>query len=174
MAKRIPDRLNWAVQVLAVDPADRLLEIGCGTGVAVSLICQKLVSGKIFAVDQSEAMIKKATSANLQHIASGRAAFQTVSLAEAEFGNERFNKIFAVNVNVFWQQPTRELEIIESLLNGQGILYLFYEPPLVSKAGEIVNKLTRVLPDNGFTVIDVLSKDLKPVPVVCVIAEASR
>ena len=37
MAKETPERLIWAVDLLAVEPADRLLEIGCGPGVAVAV-----------------------------------------------------------------------------------------------------------------------------------------
>ena len=38
----VPDRLAWAVETMAIGPADRVLEIGCGRGVAVALICERL------------------------------------------------------------------------------------------------------------------------------------
>lgn len=173
MAKRIPDRLSWAVQTLAVDPADRLLEVGCGAGVAVSLICEKLVGGKIVAIDRSEAMIKKAQHANRQSVNTGKSIFQTTSLAEADFGTERFNKIFAVNVNVFWQQPARELRLIKTILEPEGSVYLFYQPPHAGKVREIVEKSRKNFLAYGFAIRDVLVKEVEPVPVVCIGAEAA-
>jgi ubiquinone/menaquinone biosynthesis C-methylase UbiE len=173
MAQKMAERLVWAVETLAIDPADHVLEIGCGHGVAVSLICERLTSGKITAIDRSEVMINMARSRNSQHVASGKAVFQTVALAEADFGQERFNKIFAVHVNLFWQQPARKLVLIKKLLTPGGALYLFYQPPLASKIQELVDKLTKILQGHGFSIKQVLFKDLKPVPAMGIIAEVS-
>jgi cyclopropane fatty-acyl-phospholipid synthase-like methyltransferase len=44
MASKPSERFVWAVDTLALDPADHLLEVGCGHGVAVSLVCERLTS----------------------------------------------------------------------------------------------------------------------------------
>jgi cyclopropane fatty-acyl-phospholipid synthase-like methyltransferase len=46
MAGKASERFVWALDTLEVGPADRLLEIGCGHGVAVSLVCERLKTSK--------------------------------------------------------------------------------------------------------------------------------
>ena len=58
MAGKPSERFVWAVDTLAPDPADRVLEVGCGHGVAVSLVCAQLTSGRITAIDRSTKMIE--------------------------------------------------------------------------------------------------------------------
>jgi cyclopropane fatty-acyl-phospholipid synthase-like methyltransferase len=157
--------------MLDVEPTDRLLEIGCGAGVAVSLVCEKLNGGTITAIDRSPKMIEMATRRNADHVASGVASFQTASLDKADLGGERFDKIFAVHVGVFLRgDPARELEVIRDHLAPGGRLYLVYQPLVAREAAETVEKLSAVLDNHGFVVGEALVQNLSSGRALCVVA----
>lgn len=171
MGRKAADRLVWAVEVMAVEPADRVLEIGCGHGVAVSLICEKLDGGGIVAVDRSPAMIAAARKRNARYEAAGVASFQTASLHEADFGGREFDKVLASYVGVFLRgRPARELAVIEDRLAPGGRLYLAYEPLVAAEAEGTAERLATMLTGHGFTVHDVLFQDLAATHAVCVVA----
>jgi precorrin-6B methylase 2 len=100
MAKSVPERVRWAVDMLEVQPGDDVLEIGCGRGVAVALICERLSSGTITATDRSATAIEAAAQHNYAHVASGRAVLRTMALETADLDGEQFDKILAMNVNL--------------------------------------------------------------------------
>ena len=151
-AESIPERVRWAVRTLAIDPGDQLLEIGCGPGVAVSMICDRLDTGTILALDRSASMVERAERRNREHISSGKAAIRTADLETADLGGELFDKVFAINVNLFWvRSPAGELDLIRRALNPTGSLHLFYEPPEPSRIPDLADKLVAVLTGNGFT-----------------------
>ncbi len=136
------------MSALAVRPGDTILEIGCGNGGAVSLVCERLDGGKILAIDRSAQMIALAKQRNADSIASGKAAFRTIDLIALSV-SDRFDKIFAVNVNTFWRRPVpRELELIKKLLRPKGVLHVFFESP-EPRAQELARRVVAALEPSG-------------------------
>jgi SAM-dependent methyltransferase len=170
--RKAADRLVWAVDTLAVGPTDRVLEIGCGHGVAVSLVCERLDDGgSITAIDRSPTMIEAATRRNADHVAAGRASFQAASLHEADLGDARFDKIFAIHVGAFLRgDPARELRIVRDHLAPGGSFHLMYQPLVPSEAEATAARLSAVLADHGFTVRDLLVHELPTGRVASVVA----
>ena len=120
MAGKASERFVWAVETLEVRSADRLLEVGCGHGVAVSLVCERLTTGTITAIDRSPKMIEIATRRNREHVDAGRAVLAAIALEDADLGDRRFDKVFAFNVAPFWQQPEAALGAVREHLAGDG------------------------------------------------------
>ena len=165
------ERFVWAVETLALDPADRVLEVGCGHGVAVSLVCERLTSGRITAIDRSKKMIEKAAHRNREHVAGGKAVLKTAELEETNFGDERFDKVFAFNVAPFWLQPKNALGIVGRQLSPDGAVYLFWDARHMQSGGarELANRLIERVRLANFSVNQVLLKEVCPFPAVCVI-----
>jgi ubiquinone/menaquinone biosynthesis C-methylase UbiE len=152
-------RLRWAVDSLDVQPGDRLLEVGCGHGVAVSLICDKLSGGRITAVDRSARMIEMARTRNHAHLDKVR--FTVSSIEEANLGDEVYDKAFAVHVAAL-EKPGDALDVVRQRLVPQGRLYLFSQAPGWKAAGQpqrFATELSRVLEDAGLAVEDVVVKE---------------
>ena len=151
MGNVVPERIRWAVETLAVEPGDRLLEIGGGPGVAASLVCEQLKRGRLLLIDRSATAIERTRRRNPEHIASGRLALQTVDVADFDPGEERFDKVFAVNVNLFWTTSATEgLACIRRALAHDARLFLFYETPTPAGARQAAGRVAEALQANGF------------------------
>lgn len=161
-------RLVWAVETLGVEPGDRVLEVGCGHGVAASLVCERLGTGRLTAIDRSEKMIALATRRNQEHVAAGRARFETVALEQADFGGERFDKVFGVHVAALWRA-----DAVRAHLAPGGALYVVNQLPgrrTQADAQAFAESVVAALGESGFTVEAPRFASLEPSPVVCVIA----
>lgn len=154
-----PERIRWAVEVLGVEPGDRLLEIGGGPGVAASLICPRLEQGCLLLLDRSATAIERSRRRNPEHVAAGRLTLETVDVADFDPVNARFAKVFAVNVNVFWTTPaTEELARVRRALDPDGRLFLFYETPSPARSRHAVTGAVDALRANGFADPHVVSR----------------
>lgn len=170
MGQVVADRHQWALDVMDISSSDHILEIGCGNGTLADLICSRLIEGRITAVDRSEKMIQAAKKRNAQFMSAGKARFITASIHEADLGDERYDKILAVNVNAFWMKADRELTAIKQRLLPGGSIYLFNQPPSADRLRTIADRMSRNMLESGFTVSNVVIEARRPVQMVCVIA----
>ncbi|GAA4731987.1 hypothetical protein Prum_003300 [Phytohabitans rumicis] len=153
---------------MGIRPTDRILEIGCGRGSAVSLICERLDGGRITAIDRSITMVKLAEQRNDAHVAAGKAVFHAAALDAADLDDDRFDKVFAINVNLFWVRSSeRELDHVRSLLKPSGALYLVYEPPDSSRAAAIADRIAPFLTEHGFTTTVSMATTRRSMALVC-------
>ncbi len=128
------ERLRSIVEQLGIRPHDRVLEIGCGHGVAAMLVCERLAGGHLTAIDRSPKMIEAATRRNAAHIAAGKAEFLVARLEDLDLGDRRFDKVFAVRVRLFQREPDRARGIVERWLAPGGAVFAFFDPPSGSAA----------------------------------------
>ena len=128
------ERLRKVVEKLDVRPDDRILEIGCGHGVAATLVCERLEGGHLTAIDRSAKMIEAATRRNASHIKAGKAEFIACDLEGFDPEDRRFDKVFAVRVGLFHREPERARSIAERWLAPGGELFVFFDEPTNRKS----------------------------------------
>src|SRR5262245_22268635 len=62
------ERNRWTVDLIAPHAKARVLEIGCGPGLALSLVCERAIGGKIVGLDHSPLMLAQAAKRNAHAI----------------------------------------------------------------------------------------------------------
>jgi ubiquinone/menaquinone biosynthesis C-methylase UbiE len=125
----VSERLRAIVDGLGIRPDDRVLEIGCGHGVAATFVCERLDGGSLTAVDRSPKMIAAAARRNARFVADGRAEFLVARLEELDLGERRFDRIFAVRVGLFHRDPDRARALVEPYLAPGGRILSEFDPP---------------------------------------------
>ncbi len=124
------DRLRDIVEQLDIRPDGRILEIGCGHGVAATLVCERLTGdGRLTAIDRSPKMIAAAARRNAAQVEDGRAEFLVAELERLDLGERRFDTIFAVRVGLFHREPRRAHELVEPYLAPGGRIVAVFDPP---------------------------------------------
>lgn len=132
---------EMTMDFLALKPGDAVLEIGMGNGHFVKELFQRQPSIQYTGIDMSDVMVEEAIHENKDN---ARATFLCTTKIEGQY-----NKVFAINVLYFWDQPAVTLQEIHQVLQPGGELVL----AIRSKA------TMQLLPfvDHGFTLYDVES-----------------
>ncbi|MGA8845679.1 MAG: class I SAM-dependent methyltransferase [Nocardioides sp.] len=153
VAQTIPARIRWAVEFMDPQPADQLLEIGCGAGAAAELICSRLETGKLFAIDRSESGVDRTKRRNEDSIKAGKLTVRQIDLATLRVPVKRLHKVFAFNVNLFWVRDcSEEVALLHERVVPGGSVHIFYEAARPDQVAEMIKQTSAALSEGGFRV----------------------
>jgi SAM-dependent methyltransferase len=166
-------RNGWVVSLLDVRPADRVLEIGFGPGVAVAALA-RAGAGHVYGVDHSEVMLRQASKRNAAAIRAGRVTLIRASVDQLPPGLAGpFDAILAVNSLAFWPAPTERLTELRRLLAPGGRIAVASQPrchgATMDTSRGAADEIAALLRGAGFTRMKVEVLPLSP-PVACVLA----
>lgn len=122
-------RNRWTVELLGIQPTDRVLELGFGPGLSIGLASRLASQGQVIGVDHSEAMTAVAVRRNRAAIDEGRVRLACGSFSELRdlaLGGT-FDRIFAVNALQFSEDPDALVGDLVDLLRPGGTLAITFQ-----------------------------------------------
>src|SRR5262249_18494786 len=147
MARTNQQCAAWVIDLLDIQPHDRVLEVGFGPGVGIQLLAQSASAGYVAGVDYSEAMVAQATARNAQAIERGRVDLRHGSVEHLPFADQSFDKTLAINSMQVWPDAGAGLREMRRVLKPGGSIALGFTP----YAGQPKSGLPEMLTTAGFT-----------------------
>ena len=100
MPRDLSPRLAAIVQALPLRPGLRVLEIGCGPGVAARAVARRIGEGHVLAIDRSAKAIAQAMAGSEAELTAGHLMFRHVAIEdfELEKGERPYDIAYAIRV----------------------------------------------------------------------------
>ena len=166
-------RSAWVVSLLNVQPADQVLEIGFGPGLAIAALV-RAGAGQVYGIDHSAVMLRQASRRNAAAIRAGRVTLLRASVDQLPPAvNGPFAAILAVNSLAFWPAPAQRLAELRHRLAPGGCVAIASQPRCAGATAETSRRAARRLEDlfraAGYPRTRTKTLNLDP-PVACVLA----
>ena len=155
---------QWGLKAAGIQLTDRVLDVGCGGGKAISRILEETCR-EVAGVDHSPEAVKTARSVNRAAISSGRLRIVESSVENLPFRDGFFDVVTAFETTYFWPELQAGLTEIHRVLNRGGRLVIANEFADRASAGAWAGRLNMRVPDSdalagaayeaGFLMVDV-------------------
>jgi SAM-dependent methyltransferase len=144
----------WVIDLLDIQPHERVLEVGFGPGVGLQLLARS--AGYVAGVDASEAMVEQATARNVQAIERGHVDVRHGSVERLPFEDHTFDKTLAMNSMQVWPDAMPGLRALWRVLRPGGRMALAFTP----YAGQPKSGMHAMLTASAFTEAHVVETEL--------------
>ena len=136
--------------------------MGCGHGVLLGLLADRVTEGLVVGLDRSPTMTAAASARNREAVAAGRVRLQTAALLDADLDAGAFDLVVAVHVGAFWRPPAREYAAVRRVLVPAGRLVLVTQPLQPRDAAETADRVGALAAPSGLVVRAVHTADTPP------------
>ena len=171
------ERNRWTVDLLDLRPGDRVLEIGYGPGLALALAAERAVSGEIAGIDRSSVMLEQASARNAAAIRAGHMRLSVGDLDNLDSLGGPFDKVYSVNVAMFWGDRMGALAAIRQIMRPGALLATAHQPRHSGAKPEDAETFAEGFAADlnlaGFQNIRIERLALSPMPVVCILGAAA-
>jgi ubiquinone/menaquinone biosynthesis C-methylase UbiE len=140
----------WVVDLLAIKPSDRVLEVGFGPGVVIQNLARLASAGHVAGVDPSREMVAQAQARNASAIQSGRVELRLGSAESLPLEDGSFDKALAINSMQVWPDPVAGLRELRRVLKPGGKVALGFTP----YSGQQKETLSELLLTAGFGALE--------------------
>jgi ubiquinone/menaquinone biosynthesis C-methylase UbiE len=151
----------WTIDLLDIQPADTVLEVGFGAGRGIKLAAEKASDGRVMGIDLSDVMVRVATRRNARAVKAGRVVLSQGNVTALPFEDQQFDKIMTIHTFYFWPEPPQAISELQRVLKPGGRLIITLSTGKINARGEVeVEPLQSVLEEhvapgmrrNGFKV----------------------
>jgi ubiquinone/menaquinone biosynthesis C-methylase UbiE len=113
-----------ALTALALEPGDRVLEVGFGHGRTVERAAAIVREGFVAGIDVSDEMVRMGMRRCRRLIEEGRVRLALADAASIPYPDGFFDKAYTVHTIYFWDEPGRHLRELGRVLRDGGRLVL--------------------------------------------------
>lgn len=111
---------DLALDALDPGPGDEVLEIGFGPGEGLAALVRRVPRGRIFGLDGSPQMVRRAARRNRRALADGRLTLAGGDFRRLPWGDACFDGVLAVNVAYFFDAEGRAARELARVLRPAG------------------------------------------------------
>ena len=144
---------DWGLRRIEFTAHERILDIGCGGGATIKeLVSLNANAEKIYGIDISKVSVKNSRKVNKLFIEQKKVEILKSAVEKMPFPENYFDRIFAVQTHIYWNDMNLALCEIERVLKPDGRLHIICEKDKITyhlKDYENTEKMCGVLKDAG-------------------------
>ncbi len=107
--------------LMAIEPGDSVLDLGCGTGWLARMLAASVPGGQVVGIDVSDEMVHRAHSAS---VSFPNLRFLEGTAEKIPVPASSFHKVISVESAYYWQEPARGIAEIFRVLRPGGTAWI--------------------------------------------------